>query len=163
MGPSLYDPALGEKQAANAKERSGFILDAMVEKGWLSQAERDAATFPEFPKYKPRTQSGPTGYLTQMVKNEVVTKYKIPQSDIDRGGLRIVSTIDKGKQADMVKAVKDERPEKTPVGARRHGLDPRRATAPSSRSTAARTTRSASRTPRPRTRCRPARRSRSSP
>jgi membrane peptidoglycan carboxypeptidase len=49
-----------------------------------------------------------------MVKNEVVNKYKIPQSDIDRGGLRIVSTIEKGKQADMVEAVKDERPEKTP-------------------------------------------------
>ena len=113
-GPSLYDPALGDKQAANAEERSGFILDAMVEKGWLTQEERDAATFPKFPKYKPRTQSGPNGYLTQMIKNEVVNKYKIPQSDIDRGGLRIVSTVDKNKQADMVKAVKDERPKDTP-------------------------------------------------
>jgi len=113
-GPSLYDPALGDKQEANAKERSGFILDAMVEKGWLTQEERDAATFPEFPKYKPRTQSGPNGYLTQMIKNEVVDKYKIPQSDIDRGGLRIVSTVDKNKQSDMVKAVRAERPEDTP-------------------------------------------------
>ena len=77
----------------------------MVKKGWLTQEERDAATFPEFPKYKPRTQSGPNGYLTQMIKNEVVNKYKIPQSDIDRGGLRIVSTVDKTKQSDMVKAV----------------------------------------------------------
>jgi membrane peptidoglycan carboxypeptidase len=113
-GPSLYDPALGDEQAANAKERSGYVLDAMVQEGWLTPEERAAATFPEFPKYKPRTQSGPTGYLTQMVKNEVVTKYKIPQSDIDRGGLRIVSTIDRAKQADMVKAVREERPEKTP-------------------------------------------------
>src|SRR6478735_4823953 len=113
-GPSYYDPALGDKQEANAKERSGFILDAMVEKGWITQEERDAATFPEFNPYKARTQSGPTGYLTQMVKNEVVDKYKIPQSDIDRGGLRIVSTVDKNKQSDMVKAVRAERPEDTP-------------------------------------------------
>ena len=113
-GPSFYDPALGDKQLANAKERSGFILDAMVEKGWLTQEERDAATFPEFPKYKPRTQSGPNGYLTQMIKNEVVNKYKIPQADIDRGGLRIVSTVDRGKQSDMVKAVRAERPKDTP-------------------------------------------------
>ena len=49
-----------------------------------------------------------------MVKNEVVNKYKIPQSDIDRGGLRIVSTVDKAKQSDMVKAVRAERPEDTP-------------------------------------------------
>jgi membrane peptidoglycan carboxypeptidase len=113
-GPSLYDPALGDKQAANAKERSGYILDAMVKKGWLTQAERAAATFPKFYPYRPRTQSGPTGYLTQMVKIEVVNTYKIPQADIDRGGLRIVSTVDRAKQADMVKAVKEERPKGTP-------------------------------------------------
>ena len=35
-GPSLYDPALGEEQEANARERSGFVLDAMVKEGWLS-------------------------------------------------------------------------------------------------------------------------------
>ena len=49
-----------------------------------------------------------------MIKNEVVNKYKIPQSDIDRGGLRIVSTVDKNKQSDMVKAVRAERPKDTP-------------------------------------------------
>ena len=113
-GPSLYDPALGDKQEANAKERSGFILDAMVGKGWLTPQERADATFPKFQQYRPRTQSGPTGYLTQMVKNEVVDKYKIPQADLDRGGYRIVSTVDRAKQADMVEAVKKERPEDTP-------------------------------------------------
>ncbi|MFL6164903.1 MAG: transglycosylase domain-containing protein [Ornithinibacter sp.] len=113
-GPSLYDPALGDKQEANARERSGFILDAMVSKGWLAPQERADATFPKFQKYRPRTQSGPTGYLTQMVKNEVVDKYKIPQADLDRGGYRIVSTVDKAKQADMVAAVKEERPKDTP-------------------------------------------------
>jgi len=113
-GPSLYDPALGPKQVANAKERSGFILDAMVKEGWLTQQERAAATFPKFQKYKPRTQSGPSGYLTQMVKNEVVNQYKIPQSELDRGGYRIVSTVDKAKEADMIAAVRQERPQDTP-------------------------------------------------
>src|SRR5688572_3162488 len=59
-GPSLYDPGLGEEQQANAEERSGYILDAMVENGWLSQAERDDATFPKIRKYQPRKQSGPS-------------------------------------------------------------------------------------------------------
>ena len=40
-GPSLYDPALGEKQEANAEERSGFILDAMVAEG-MADARRSA-------------------------------------------------------------------------------------------------------------------------
>ena len=110
-GPSFYDPGLGEKQQANAEERSGFILDAMVEKGWLSQAERDKATFPKIRKYQPRKQSGPVGYLTEMVKNELVDKHKIPEADIDRGGLRIVSTVERPKQLAMQAAVKDERPE----------------------------------------------------
>src|SRR4029078_10292809 len=56
-GPSLYDPALGEKQEANAKERSGFILDAMVAEDWLTPQKRAAATFPKFQPYRPRTQS----------------------------------------------------------------------------------------------------------
>ncbi|GAA4409074.1 hypothetical protein GCM10023168_27300 [Fodinibacter luteus] len=110
-GPSLYDPGLGEEQVANAQERSGYILDAMVEQGWLSQADRDAATFPDtFVKYKPRSQGGTTGYLVEMVKDELVTKHKISESDIDRGGLRVTSTIERPKQAAMQKAIKDERP-----------------------------------------------------
>jgi len=113
-GPSLYDPALGEKQRANAEERSGFVLDAMVKKGWLTPEERAKATFPKFKPYKPRTQSGTAGYLVEMVKNEVITKHKISESDIDRGGLRIISTVDRKKQVAMQDAVKKERPEKTP-------------------------------------------------
>ena len=95
-GPSLYDPGLGDQQESNARERSGFILDAMVEKGWLSPAERAEATFPDtFVTYKPRKQSGTTGYIVQMVKNELLRKHKLTESDIDRGGLRIVSTVER--------------------------------------------------------------------
>ncbi len=110
-GPSLYDPGLGEEQAANAEERSGYILDAMVENGWLTAAEREAATFPDtFVKYVPRTQRGTSGYIIEMVKNELVNTHKISESDIDRGGLRVVSTIERPKQVAMEKAIKDERP-----------------------------------------------------
>ena len=87
----------------------------MVAKGWLhAWQERADATFPEFQHVPAAHPERPTGYLTQMVKNEVVDKYKIPQADLDRGGYRIVSTVDRAKQADMVAAVKKERPENTP-------------------------------------------------
>ena len=107
-------------------------------------------------------RAGPTGYLTQMVKNEVVTKYKIPQSDLDRGGCA------SSRRSTRASRPTWSRRSRTSARRRRRRCTsawPRsaRATAPSSPSTAARTTRSASRTPRPRTRCRPARRSRSSP
>ena len=110
-GPSFYDPALGKDQEANARERSGFILDAMERKGWISAAERQEATFPEIKAYQKRAQSGPTGYLTEMVKNEIMGTYKIDEDTINKGGLRIVSTIDRSKQNAMVAAIKEERPE----------------------------------------------------
>ena len=114
-GPSLYDPGLGEAQQANAQQRSGFILDAMVENGWLSSEERAAATFPDtFVKYTQRKQSGPTGYIVEMVKNELVAKHDLTATDIDRGGLRVVSTVERPKQVAMQNAVKEERPEDTP-------------------------------------------------
>ena len=113
-GPSLYDPGLGDEQTANAEERSGFILDAMVKKGWLSPEDRAAAEFPKFRTYKPQTQSGPTGYLVDMVKRELLTKYKLTEADLDRGGLRIISTVERTKQRAMEAAVKEERPQKTP-------------------------------------------------
>ena len=110
-GPSLYDPTLGDQQRANAEERWGFILDAMVKKGWLTPDERAAAEFPEVKTYKPRQLSGTSGYVVDLIKQELVSKYKLTESDIQRGGLRVVSTIDKAKQAAAVKAVKDQRPD----------------------------------------------------
>ena len=115
-GPSLYDPGLGEDQRANAEERSGFILDAMVENGWLSEEDRAAAVFPDesLVEYKKRSQSGPSGYIVEMVKKELVSKHALTESDIDRGGLRIVSTVERPKQVAMQEAIKNERPKDTP-------------------------------------------------
>jgi membrane peptidoglycan carboxypeptidase len=116
-GPSLYDPALGEQQAANAKERSGYILDAMVENGWLSASERAEAAFPDtFVKYRPRALRGTSGYLVDTVKKELVATHKLNETDIDRGGLRVVSTIERPKQVDMEKAIKEERPSEKDIG-----------------------------------------------
>ena len=38
--PSLFDPANGEKAQANLEKRYAYVLDGMVEEGWLSAAER---------------------------------------------------------------------------------------------------------------------------
>ena len=65
-GPSFYDPALGEEQKANAKERWVYVMDGMVSQGWITQAERDKAVFPakSLVKYAPdRGVGGTTGYI----------------------------------------------------------------------------------------------------
>ncbi len=110
-GPSYYDPTLGEQQRANAQERWGFILDAMVSKGWLTADQRAQAKFPDVKKYKPQQLGGTTGYVVDLIKQELIQKHKLTDSDIQRGGLRVVSTIEKPKQEAAVKAVKDQRPD----------------------------------------------------
>jgi membrane peptidoglycan carboxypeptidase len=110
-GPSLYDPTLGDQQRANAEERWGYILDAMAKNDWLTPDERAAAQFPEVKEYKPQQLGGTSGYVVDLVKKELVDTYKLTDSDIQRGGLRVVSTIDKPKQDAAVAAVKEQRPD----------------------------------------------------
>lgn len=114
-GPSVYDPTLGAQQKANAVERSGYILDAMVKKGWLPADQRAAATFPKIIAYKPRTASGPAGYVVDLVKKELVGKYKLDDSEIQRGGLRVISTIERPKQEAAIVAVREERPKQSDI------------------------------------------------
>ena len=110
-GPSLYDPTLGEQQQANAEERWGYILDAMVDNGWLTASERAEAEFPEVETYKPQQLRGSTGYVVDLIRQELVDTHKLTESDIQRGGLRVVSTIDRPKQRAAVRAVRDQRPD----------------------------------------------------
>ncbi len=98
--PSLYDPALGPKQQANLKSRMGYVLDGMVTEGWLSPAERAKitdvpATIPPQPN---QALAGPNGYIVNEVRKELGTNLKLSDSDIDRGGLRITTTISKQAQ-----------------------------------------------------------------
>lgn len=114
-GPSFYDPTLGEEQKSNAETRSAYILDAMVDKGWLTPEERAKATFPEVSEYTPRKLSGTPGYIVDLVKKELVDKYQLTESDIQRGGLRVVSTINRNRQRDAVSAVSQERPDEKDI------------------------------------------------
>jgi membrane peptidoglycan carboxypeptidase len=110
-GPSYYDPGLGEDQKKNAEQRVEYVLDGMVGQGWLEQAQRDKMKFPKVVDYKARRgASGPNGYITNEVKKELRTKLKLTDADIDRGGYKIVTTIDKNDQKAAVDAVKDRMP-----------------------------------------------------
>ncbi|HEX2705869.1 MAG TPA: transglycosylase domain-containing protein, partial [Candidatus Lustribacter sp.] len=109
--PSLYDPALGAEQLANLKDRFTYVLDGMVGQGWLSSAERAAATFPKIlPAKRAQANGGTTGYIIADVKRELEAKLKLTQEDIERGGLRVVTTIDRKSQAAAVAAVEKTLP-----------------------------------------------------
>lgn len=110
-GPSYYDPGLGAAQKKNAEARVDYVLNGMESEGWLTAAERDKLTFPKVVAYKGRQgASGPNGYVTNEVKKELRTKLKLTDADIDRGGYKIVTTIDKEDQKAAVEAVRNRMP-----------------------------------------------------
>ena len=113
-GPSVYDPQLGAKQLENVKTRWGYVLDGMVAQGWLPQAKRATMQFPMPIEWHPKSATGTSGYLVQLIKSELRTKLKLSDSDIERGGLQIVSTIDKPRQDAAVKAVQEVMPDSAP-------------------------------------------------
>lgn len=110
-GPGYYDPANGAKAKKNVAARMDYVLDGMVEQGWLSSARRGRVRFPEVLEPKQRSaKSGPNGYLVQMVKDELVAKVGLTQEQVDMGGLRVTTTIDQQRQRDAILAVENNLP-----------------------------------------------------
>ena len=64
----------------------------MVEDGWITQAERDAAVFPETidpDTLNSASMTGTNGYLMAQVKQELIASGQFDEDKISQGGLRI--------------------------------------------------------------------------
>ncbi|MGY1637078.1 transglycosylase domain-containing protein [Geodermatophilus sp. SYSU D00742] len=104
--PSNNDP---EVDPEGAQSRWGLVLDAMVDEGWLTQAERDASVYPQvLPKTGSNLgiPSGPEGLVVQQAMAELEGKGYTEQQ-IRAGGLRITTTVDKRSQDAAAAAVAD--------------------------------------------------------
>lgn len=110
--PSLLDPAYQDGNRERAEARVGYIIDGMVEEGWLSAQEAAEVSFPEIQDPEPTTATtGTAGYVATQVRSELVDELGISEADIDRSGLRIVTTIEQQHQEAAVQAVRDNLPE----------------------------------------------------
>ena len=108
--PKNYDPTLGEQNIQRFTERFQYVLDGMVEKGWLDAETAAAAVPPEVrPDKKRNTFGGPNGYLLQQVRAELEDA-GIELAEIETGGLRVVTTFNAKAQKAAVQAVKKEAP-----------------------------------------------------
>ena len=115
--PGNYDPA-DKDNVARLKGRIQYVLGGMVEKGWITQAQADAVKFPKFNKPKPANKfQGTNGYLLVAVVRELATK-DITEDELNRGGLRIVTTFDKKAQGAAVEAVRAQGPKSGTEGLR---------------------------------------------
>ncbi|MBC7372880.1 MAG: penicillin-binding protein [Frankiales bacterium] len=103
--PARLDPA---KHPAQAKARWAYVLDGMVEKGWLSPADRAKQVYPFVlpPGAGPRNNdlSGPDGHVITAVLDELANN-GFPEDRLSAGGLTVQTTIRKGAQEAAIKAV----------------------------------------------------------
>jgi membrane peptidoglycan carboxypeptidase len=107
--PSEYDVVAHPENKASAVARWNYVLDGMVKKGWLTESTRAGLKFP-MPKQQTVStgMSGQRGYIVNAVK-DYLTKNKIVTADeLDSGGYRITTTLQKSKQDAFVKAVDDK-------------------------------------------------------
>ncbi|MFG3196530.1 transglycosylase domain-containing protein [Streptomyces sp. NPDC048208] len=107
--PSEYDVVAHPENKGAALGRWNYVLDGMVSKGWLTQAERTGIKFP-MPKEQTVStgMSGQRGYLVEAVKDYLVGHDILTKDQLATGGYRITTTIQKPKQDAFVKAVDDQ-------------------------------------------------------
>ncbi|MFD0317040.1 transglycosylase domain-containing protein [Streptomyces flavalbus] len=119
QAPSQYDwSSASDTGRKLVKQRWNYVLDNMVEEGWLDATERAAAKFPvpKDPAGAPGME-GQTGYLVeaanaelarQLVDQGAAADTEEALARIDRGGWTITVNIDKKKQAQLVRSVKQQ-------------------------------------------------------
>ena len=105
--PARLDP---QKHPEDARNRWGYVLDGMVEKGWLSPADREKQVFPKVLAIGagPRNNdlSGPKGHIITAVLEEL-SNNGFPEDRLSVGGLTVQTTIRKSAQDAAVAAVQE--------------------------------------------------------
>lgn len=125
--PTDWDPAVGPKEAGIRFNR---VLRIMKEDGYISAKDASSSTIPKTVEARQQNSfSGPSGYLMEMVREELTKNGTFSKEDLDTGGYRIITTIDKAKQDEMYRVAsptqdgKGTVPEGLQVGS--ISLDPR--------------------------------------
>ncbi|MER6422708.1 transglycosylase domain-containing protein [Streptomyces sp. NPDC001137] len=107
--PSEYDVIAHPENKAAAVARWNYVLDGMVKKGWLSEGERSGLKFP-MPKEQTVStgMSGQRGYIVTAIRDYLTKNKIVTADDLEAGGYRITTTLQKSKQNAFVKAVNDK-------------------------------------------------------
>ncbi|WP_324784093.1 transglycosylase domain-containing protein [Streptomyces sp. H51] len=107
--PSEYDVVAHPQNRPAAVARWNYVLDGMVKKGWLTQSARAGLQFPTPKEQTVSTgMSGQRGYLVEAVKDYLTENKIVDKDELEAGGYRITTTLQKSKQDAFVKAVNDK-------------------------------------------------------
>ena len=94
------------EKKTRAEARFRYVLRGMVQKGWITQAQADAAHLPQLAERKTvNYNSGSQGFLLNYVVDEL-GRLGYSDQQIEGGGLRVFTTFNKDAQAAAVQAMK---------------------------------------------------------
>jgi membrane peptidoglycan carboxypeptidase len=122
QAPYYYATAPDDPEAAKAlRDRWNYVLDGMVQEGWLGASQRAELDFPEPIRYEPNELSGVNGYAvdaaTQFLNGLHEKDPNVPDAAmLTRGGYTVVTTY----RPERMKSVADA------VTAALRNLDPAR-------------------------------------
>lgn len=112
--PGYYDPSLSKENAVRLENRFAYVIQGMLDKKWITEAEAMDA---KFPRVAPRTTSGqlsgPKGYIIDAVQKEL-SKLGFTQDQLLVGGYVIKTTLDQRAQQAAVDAVNKFTPADAP-------------------------------------------------
>jgi len=102
--PAAYDPA---RHPERAKERWDYVLDGMVEKGWLTEEERAAQKYPKvLPANSGSNLPGDIDHVRDQVVEDLL-RHGFTEDRISSGGLTVTTTLDPQAQKAAREAVDD--------------------------------------------------------
>ncbi|WP_420897471.1 transglycosylase domain-containing protein [Bifidobacterium samirii] len=123
--PGNWDPAV---DADTAQQRLTRVLRIMKEDGYITaEQQSEAKDLPATVEYAANNMyEGMNGYLLTTVENELVASGSFTADELETGGYRIVTTLDKAMQ-DEIQSTGDTRPDGMPESIQIGGLaaDPR--------------------------------------
>jgi len=116
--PGYYDPSLSEENAVRLKNRFQYVIDGMLNEGWITQEQADKAKFPTVaPRVTSGTLSGPKGHVISQVQRDL-GRLGFTEEQLLEGGLVIRTTLVKKAQQSAVDAVTKFYPKKAPENLR---------------------------------------------
>ncbi|MCI0765305.1 PBP1A family penicillin-binding protein [Bacillus sp. TL12] len=113
-GPSVYSPYVKEERA---KTRQSIILDEMVEQGYITKNQANSAKQEKlaFASLETKKVTEIAPYFQDTVQSSLLHDIGLDEQTLQRGGLRIYTTLDPKLQTIAEQAVKDTIPETTSI------------------------------------------------
>jgi membrane peptidoglycan carboxypeptidase len=107
-----------DENMSTLRGRWQYVLDGMLGQGWITQAEYDSAEFPEISERQAGNRlGGQNGHLLNAVHKELLA-LGIDETQIQRGGLTVVSTFNRKAQRSAERSVRKFGPDSKTKGVR---------------------------------------------